>query len=87
VTRFVSASVCGENSSTRSKIGRSHSGDYEECRRVATVITDVSDEHTVFIIWVTLMMEACVPPKRPFLQEAHGATSQRTAVISCNHTP
>jgi hypothetical protein len=29
-------------------------------------------------ILVTLMKEAQVPPKRRFLQEAHGVTSQKT---------
>jgi hypothetical protein len=30
-------------------------------------------------ILFTLMMEALVPPKRRFLQEPHGVTSQKTA--------
>jgi hypothetical protein len=30
-------------------------------------------------ILVTLMMERYVPPKRNFLQEAHGVASQKTA--------
>jgi hypothetical protein len=30
-------------------------------------------------ILVTLMMEVCVPPKRRFLQEPHGVTSQKMA--------
>jgi hypothetical protein len=32
-------------------------------------------------ILVTLMMEALVPPKRRFLQEPHGVTSQKTSFL------
>jgi hypothetical protein len=52
--------------------------------RVALVRTNVSEELSASIIrvpssaiLVTLMMEA-LPPKRRFLQEPHGETSQKT---------
>jgi hypothetical protein len=37
-------------------------------------------------ILVTLMMEACVSPKRRFLQDSHGVTSQKMAFFSKHQT-
>jgi hypothetical protein len=70
-------------------------------RRVALVITDVSEEHiasitrakTVSELETTLAVSEItdslrpdyggdnVPPKRRFLQEPHGVTSQKTALF------
>jgi hypothetical protein len=62
-------------------------------RRVALVRTDVLEEPGAFFIRVTkigelgttqaapifvTLMEAPVPPKRRFLQEPHGVTTQKT---------
>jgi hypothetical protein len=58
-------------------------------RRVALVITDVSEEPSASFIRVTRIGELVttlattinrrvVPPKRRFLQEPHGVTSQKT---------
>jgi hypothetical protein len=44
-------------------------------RLVVLVRTDVSEERNAYIL-VTLMMVA--PPKRRFLQEPRGTTSQKT---------
>jgi hypothetical protein len=61
-------------------------------RRMASVRTDVSEElSTSFIrvvpssqICVTLMMGRYVLPKRRFLQEPHGVTSQKTPFFNSN---
>jgi hypothetical protein len=64
-------------------------------RRVALVRTDVSEELSTSIIRLTRMGElgrTDVPPKRRFLQEPHGVTSQKmtffivTAVKTSNLT-
>jgi hypothetical protein len=49
-------------------------------RRVALVRTDVSDEISSSFIKVTRIGEQ-VPPKRRFLQEPHGLTSQKTSLF------
>jgi hypothetical protein len=52
-------------------------------RRVALVRTDISEELRASFLRVTRIGEigttlAVVPPKRRFLQEPHGVTSQKT---------
>jgi hypothetical protein len=51
-------------------------------RRVALVRTDVSEEPSASFIRVTRIGEIgttqAVPPKRRFLQEPHGVTSEKT---------
>jgi hypothetical protein len=66
----------------------------EMLRRVALVRTDVSEELSAFFIRVTRIGELgttlavtsnrrklYVPPKRRFLQEPHGVTSQKTTFL------
>jgi hypothetical protein len=57
----------------------------EMLRRVALVITDDSDEHIPSIVKLTrigvlgITLTVCSAPKRRFLQDPHGVTSQKTA--------
>jgi hypothetical protein len=48
-------------------------------RRVALVITDVSEEPGASFIRVTRRRQ--VPPKRRFLQEPHGVTTQILQIV------
>jgi hypothetical protein len=59
-------------------------------RRVALVLTDLSEELSASIIMRRLLVTAnvvpmspiLVPPKHRFLQEPHGVTSQKTAFFT-----
>jgi hypothetical protein len=46
------------------------------------VRTDVSDKHVATIIRTLAVTSLKSPPKRLFLQESHGVTSQKTAFFN-----